>query len=73
MIDEEVQALISTAYKRTTELLKLHKGDVIKVAERLLTNEVINREEMIELLAKCPFPEQSFYEEKSAARSARLE
>lgn len=63
MIDEEARTLINAAHKRTTELLMKHKSDVEKVAERLLKNEVLSRDDMIELLGKRPFPEKSTYEE----------
>lgn len=35
----------------------------MQVAERLLEKEVLQREDMIELLGKRPFPEKSTYEE----------
>lgn len=63
LIDEEVRVLIDKAYKRTTDLLIQHKADVEKVAERLLKNEILSRDDMIELLGKRPFPEKSTYEE----------
>ncbi|CAO1318541.1 unnamed protein product [Diamesa tonsa] len=63
MIDEEARALITRAHVRTRELLDKHKDDVEKVAERLLKNEVLGRDDMIELLGKRPFPEKSTYEE----------
>lgn len=63
MIDSEVRLLIQSAHKRTTELLIKHKADVEKVAERLLKNEVLNRDDMIELLGVRPFKEKSTYEE----------
>jgi AFG3 family protein len=63
MIDEEVRSLIQTALDATRKLLKERKEDVERVAERLLKNEVLNREDMIELLGKRPFPEKSTYEE----------
>lgn len=63
LIDEEVRKLIDSAYKRTTDLLEKHKSDVEKVAERLLKNEILSRDDMIELLGKRPFPEKSTYEE----------
>nr|MBE5725040.1 putative AFG3-like protein 2 [Cucujiformia] len=50
LIDLEVRQLISTAHKRTTELLTKHKDLVAKVAERLLQREIISRDDMIELL-----------------------
>ena len=34
-----------------------------QVAERLLEKEVLQRDDMIELLGKRPFPEKSTYEE----------
>uniref|UniRef100_A0A182PII3 AAA+ ATPase domain-containing protein n=1 Tax=Anopheles epiroticus TaxID=199890 RepID=A0A182PII3_9DIPT len=63
IIDEEVRALIDRAYVRTKELLTKHRADVEKVAERLLKNEILSRDDMIELLGKRPFPEKSTYEE----------
>lgn len=63
LIDQEVRLLIDGAYKRTKELLLKHKSDVEKVAERLLKNEILSRDDMIELLGKRPFPEKSTYEE----------
>jgi AFG3 family protein len=63
LIDEEARAMITSAHKRTTELLLKHKSDVEKVAERLLKNEILKREDMIELLGKRPFPEKSTYED----------
>lgn len=63
MIDEEARVLIDGAHKRTTELLLQHRDDVEKVAERLLKNEILSRDDMIELLGKRPFPEKSTYEE----------
>lgn len=63
MIDAEVRELIQNAHKRTTELLTEHKEQVEKVAERLLKQEIISRDDMIELLGRRPFPEKSTYEE----------
>jgi len=63
LIDEEVRKLIHTAHLHTRELLAKHKTNVEKVAERLLKNEVLSRDDMIELLGKRPFPEKSTYEE----------
>lgn len=63
LIDNEVRDMIKTAHKRTTDLLLKHKADVEKVAERLLKNEILSRDDMIELLGKRPFKEKSTYEE----------
>lgn len=63
MIDSEVRVLIKQAHKRTTDLLVKHKDEVAKVAERLLKNEILSRDDMIELLGPRPFKEKSTYEE----------
>lgn len=63
LIDEEVRKMITKAHQHTKNLLQKHKSDVEKVAERLLKNEVLSRDDMIELLGKRPFPEKSTYEE----------
>uniref|UniRef100_A0A1L8D8U0 Putative atp-dependent metalloprotease ftsh n=1 Tax=Nyssomyia neivai TaxID=330878 RepID=A0A1L8D8U0_9DIPT len=63
LIDTEVRELIKKAHVRTQELLQKHKGDVEKVAERLLKNEILSRDDMIELLGRRPFKEKSTYEE----------
>jgi AFG3 family protein len=36
---------------------------IFKVAERLLQQEILSRDDMIELLGKRPFPEKSTYEQ----------
>ncbi|KAJ2943349.1 hypothetical protein O0L34_g12156 [Tuta absoluta] len=63
LIDSEVRELIKSAHKLTTELLTIHRPNVEKVAERLLKQEILSREDMIELLGPRPFPEKSTYEE----------
>ncbi|KAI4470098.1 atp-dependent protease [Holotrichia oblita] len=63
IIDVEVRTLIDSAHKRTTDLLTKHKEDVKKIAERLLKQEILSRDDMIELLGARPFPEKSTYEE----------
>lgn len=63
LIDSEVRSLISGAYTRTKALLEEHRSNVEKVAERLLKQEILDRNDMIELLGKRPFPEKSTYEE----------
>lgn len=63
LIDTEVRDLINNAHKHTTDLLTKHKDNIIKVAERLLKQEILSRDDMIELLGPRPFPEKSTYEE----------
>ena len=63
LIDEEVRKLIAAAHKCTQELLTKHKNDVEKLAKSLLINEIVKREDLIELLGPRPFEEKSTYEE----------
>ncbi|XP_038207349.1 AFG3-like protein 2 [Zerene cesonia] len=63
LIDSEVRDLINSAHKRTTDLLVQNKTNIEKVAERLLKQEILSRDDMIELLGPRPFPEKSTYEE----------
>lgn len=63
LIDVEVRELIERAHNHTRELLTKHKDNVIKVAERLLKQEILSRDDMIELLGPRPFPEKSTYEQ----------
>ena len=58
IIDEEANKMISSAMERTLKLIQDHKEDVIKVAERLLKKEILDRDDMIELLGKRPFAEK---------------
>jgi len=63
LIDTEVRSLITGAYHHTHQLLTQHKDNVSKVAERLLKQEILSRDDMIELLGARPFPEKSTYEQ----------
>lgn len=62
-IDESVRKLIATALERTRALLTKHKGDIERIATRLLDREVLSKDDMIELLGPRPFAEKSTYEE----------
>jgi AFG3 family protein len=63
LIDSEVRKLVNEAFDRTYKLLTDKKGDVEKVAQLLLTKEVISREDMENLLGKRPFKEKTVYDE----------
>ncbi|XP_072014161.1 mitochondrial inner membrane m-AAA protease component AFG3L2-like [Amphiura filiformis] len=63
LIDDEVRALVKSAYDRTTTLLTKHKENVEKVALRLLEKENLNKDDMVNILGKRPFAEKSTYEE----------
>ncbi|VDN00843.1 unnamed protein product [Thelazia callipaeda] len=63
LIDQEVRDLVGEAYKRTRKLLESKKAEIELVAQRLLQNEIIAREDLIELLGPRPFAEKQTYEE----------
>merc|ERR1712002_611497 len=63
LIDEEAHKMIKSAMDRTLQLIRDHKDDVIRVAERLLKKEVLGRDDMIELLGPRPFAEKHTYEQ----------
>merc|ERR1719411_2188899 len=63
LIDEEAHKMIKSAMDRTLQLIRDHKDDVVRVAERLLKQEVLGRDDMVELLGPRPFAEQHTYEQ----------
>ena len=52
LIDEEVQALITTAYERTKNLLLKHRDKLEQLAQLLLNQEVVEKESLERLLGK---------------------
>lgn len=62
IIDEEVSKLIESQYQRALQLLGEHKDQLEKVAGRLLTSEVIFKEDLEDVFGKRPWdpePEQT--------------
>src|SRR5215207_3645828 len=58
IIDEEVRRLIDEAYTRTKGLLTEKKGDVEKLAEELLTKEVLFQSDVEALIGPRPYEEK---------------
>ena len=54
MIDEEVRKLVSEAYQRTILLLQQNKKFLHSVAELLVKNEIIFKEDLENILGKRP-------------------
>jgi len=54
-MDMEARSLISEAYKRTEEVLRLHKADLETMAEALLDRETLNYDDVEALLGPPPF------------------
>jgi len=58
MIDEEVTIMIEDAYIKTKELIKTHQAQLIEVAQQLLDNEVIFKEDLERIIGKRPFEKE---------------
>jgi len=54
MMDEEARRMVAQAYKRTEEVLTIHKGKLEKLAEALLARETLNYDEVEVLLGPPP-------------------
>ncbi|AKA34233.1 ATP-dependent zinc metalloprotease FtsH [Flagellimonas lutaonensis] len=52
LIDKEVQNLVTTAYERTKTLLLDHREELEKLAQLLLRQEVVDKEDLEKLLGK---------------------
>ncbi|QPG73884.1 Mitochondrial inner membrane m-AAA protease component [Brettanomyces nanus] len=59
LIDGEIHRIVDQCYQRCKKLLINKSKEVEIVAQRLLSKEVITREDMIDLLGERPFPDQS--------------
>ena len=55
IIDEEVSELIESQYQRALEILSNHKEKLIQLADKLLTEEVIFKENLEEIFGKRPW------------------
>ncbi len=55
IIDEEVSKIIETQYSRALDILKNHEEQLKQLAEKLLTSEVIFKEDLIEIFGKRPW------------------
>jgi AFG3 family protein len=58
VIDAEVQALVRKCYDRTIELATSYKEKIEALALRLLKDETINHDVIVEVLGKRPFTTQ---------------
>jgi cell division protease FtsH len=83
IIDEEVSILIEGAYERAKEILRSNRKKLEGLAESLLENEVIFKEDLRRILGERPFasgeekpkiePEQLVEEEQSSDLAESLE
>jgi AFG3 family protein len=73
LIDQEARILVQTAYDRTMALLIEHKEVAELVAQKLLENEVLSKEDMVALLGARPFDEQATYDDMVAGTGSTEE
>ena len=69
--DEEVQAIAEEAYRGAHRLLVDHRDLLDEIAERLLANEVIEREEIVEILLRTAAVERASTPTPSPSASPR--
>ena len=62
--------MIDAAYHRTLDLLQSKKEEVEKVAQALLTREVLHKSDVEELIGDRPFEEKKILEEATVETPA---
>jgi hypothetical protein len=68
VIDEEVSKLVESQYQRALKTLEDNKEKLTLLAEKLLTHEVIFKEDLIEIFGKRPWDS----EEESKIETAEI-
>ena len=68
-MDEEARRLVREAYERTTDLIRTNRDKLEAVAQRLLKDEIINREVVRELIGPRPHESAEESEELDKAIS----
>ena len=72
IIDEEVHKIIEEQYERAKKLLSENKDKLAELAESLLKNEVIFKEDLEKIFGKRPFPEDDELIHKSPEETSSL-
>ncbi len=57
-IDEEVRAIIDKAFQRATEVLTVHRGKLLALAEKLVAEETVDSEQFEALFSDLPPKEE---------------
>ena len=65
IIDEEVSKLIETQYKRAIDILSKNKEKLKQLADKLLTSEVIFKEDLKDIFGKRPWDKEEKKDEPS--------
>ncbi|MGE6218573.1 ATP-dependent zinc metalloprotease FtsH [Nubsella zeaxanthinifaciens] len=59
IIDEEASKIIEEQYQRALQILSDNKENLMKLADKLLTSEVLFKEDLEEIFGKRPFDKES--------------
>lgn len=70
-IDSEVKRIIGEAYKQCKDLLVAKKSEIGLVAEALLKQEMLTRDDLIRLLGPRPFEEKGDFHKYFGSRGDR--
>ena len=65
IIDEEVSKLIETQYKRAIDILSKNKEKLKQLADKLLTSEVIFKEDLKDIFGKRPWDKEEEKDEST--------
>ena len=63
LVDSEVRKMLEEAMERTLNLLRERKNEVERLAELLLEQEVLEREDMVRVLGERPWAEKTSYDD----------
>ena len=63
LVDSEVRKMLEGAMERTLDLLRERKDEVERLAELLLEQEVLEREDMVRVLGERPWAEKTSYDD----------
>ena len=63
LVDSEVRKMLEEAMERTLDLLRERKDEVERLAELLLEQEVLEREDMVRVLGERPWAEKTSYDD----------
>ncbi|UBM60244.1 ATP-dependent zinc metalloprotease FtsH [Marinilongibacter aquaticus] len=62
-IDAEVKKLVDQAYLRTKELLMTRREELNKLAQELLSKEILYQSDLVDLIGQRPFDKPTAYQE----------
>jgi ATP-dependent metalloprotease FtsH len=71
VIDEEVSKLVESQYQRALKILEDNKDKLAMLAEKLLTSEVIFKEDLIDIFGKRPWEKEEDILDSSVETSER--